>query len=106
MKRQHLLIALFVTYLTLLFGTGYLAFLRPDKVASTDADQLGKLKDAELNEADRKIYIDGLNQLTENHRKRQELGFQSFNVVLGAVLGFLSAISALALKGREDPPAP
>lgn len=99
MKRQYLLVALFCTYLVLLLGTGYLAFLRPDYVASTDPDKISALFDAKLEEEDRQVFKDGLDQLTANYQKRQELGFQSFNIVLGAVLGFLSALSALALKG-------
>lgn len=85
---------LFTAYAILLALTGYVAFFREDYIASTDPEQYKALQDTKLTDEQRASFRAGMQQLTENNQKRQELGFQSFNIVLGAALGYLSAMAA------------
>jgi hypothetical protein len=81
-------------YAILLVLTGWIAFYREDYIASTDPENYKALQDTKLTDEQRASFRAGMQQLTENNQKRQELAFQSFNIVLGAALGYLSAMAA------------
>jgi hypothetical protein len=87
-------VALTVAYTVLLVVTGYVAFFREDYIASTDPEQYKALQNTKLTDEQRATFRSGMDQLTANNQKRQELAFQSFNIVLGAALGYLSAQAA------------
>lgn len=87
-------VALTVAYTVLLVVTGYVAFFREDYIASTDPEQYKALHETKLTDEQRATFRAGMDQLTTNNQKRQELAFQSFNIVLGAALGYLSAAAA------------
>ncbi|MDQ6962588.1 MAG: hypothetical protein Q9M28_08685 [Mariprofundaceae bacterium] len=74
-----------IVYLFLFVCTGYLAFLSPDSGPSYDS--LMQIVDPEL----KAFAIESLKQEDVEHIKRQSLAMQSFNVILGALLGFMSA---------------
>jgi hypothetical protein len=81
-------------YAILLALTGWIAFYREDYIASTDPENYKALQDTKLTDEQRASYRAGMQQLTDNNQKRQDLAFQSFNIVLGAALGYLSAMAA------------
>lgn len=87
-------VALTVAYTVMLVVTGYVAFFREDYIASTDPENYKALQETKLTDEQRATFREGMAQLTANNQKRQELAFQSFNVVLGAALGYLSASAA------------
>lgn len=87
-------VALTVAYSVLLAVTGYVAFFREDYIASTDPENYQALQNTKLTDEQRASFREGMAQLTANNQKRQELAFQSFNIVLGAALGYLSALAA------------
>jgi hypothetical protein len=86
--RSKLWWAILGVYLALFIGTGYTAFFNrdvnpalsrsPDSYALTD-------------EASKAFIIDVLKDEAAEHKKKEALGQQSFNIVLGSLLGFLSA---------------
>ncbi len=96
-------IILFV-YLLLFTGTGYIAFLAEEFNPATSvnpefftqgADLLGEKKERYL-----ELVLNAIQQESSNFAERRKLASQSFNVVLGALLGFLSA-SAAVVVGRQ-----
>ena len=88
-----------VVYMFLFLGTGYVAFLSREYNPALDikADYISELKD----NTTRLFIIDTLKQEAQSYQKKRELASQSFNVVLGALLGFLSA-SAVSVFGRRS----
>jgi hypothetical protein len=92
---------LLAAYLVLLATTGYIAFLRSPYTDAADPDILEKA--GSIPEYARPIFEAGLKDLADNHRKSRELALQSFNVVLGAVLGFLSAVYTTSHTRRRGP---
>jgi len=90
---------LLLVYLILFTSTGYLAFLEPDK--NPGFDNRAAILQIE-DETTKNFVIESLRQEDLEHKKKRELANQSFNIVLGALLGFLSASAASMLGGRED----
>lgn len=87
-------------YLVLFIGTGYIAFFPKDfNPARVQAEEINKFSNEEM----KNYVIETLKQETTIYAKRRELAGQSFNVVLGALLGFLSA-SATTYFGLRKPP--
>lgn len=79
-----------ITYTLLFIGTGYIAFFQePFNPAANPSQQvLGHLEtEGEV----RDYFITALEQESLAFKARKDLASQSFNVVLGALLGFLSA---------------
>ncbi len=92
-------------YALMLAGAGWATFLREDYIASVDPDHYEAMHKTKLTAEETGAFKAGLTQLTENNQKRQGLAFQSFNVILGAALGFLSALAASQFgKGSKDEP--
>jgi len=89
-------------YLSLFMATGYIAFIMKDRNPALDpsSDQtVARLTD----DTTREFMLKTLEQEAEDHKKKAELGAQSFNVVLGALLGFLSASAvARTSTGRKN----
>jgi hypothetical protein len=89
-------------YMILFLATGYIAFLMKDRNPALDPsnDQtVARLTDDNT----RTFMLNTLAQEAEDHKKKTELGAQSFNVVLGALLGFLSASAvSRATTSRKD----
>ncbi len=85
-------------YLALFASTGYLAFLNKHQLPGYEKyEQIASIEDQET----KAFVIEALKQEDAEHGKRQDLATQSFNVVLGALLGFMSA-SATSLIRRRD----
>lgn len=87
-------------YLLLFVVTGYLAFgLRDVNPAlSQGTDQLA----AKINDEQTKtLVLATLQQEAADHKKKDDLAAQSFNIVLGSLLGFLSA--SAVRKETEKP---
>jgi len=85
-------------YILLFITTGYIAFIRKDINPALDpgSDQtMARLQD----EATRQFVLTTLQQEAEDHKKKADLGAHSFNVVLGALLGFLSASAVSRVAG-------
>jgi hypothetical protein len=80
------------TYLILLCSTGYLAFFKFPGTPTLPTQEMvqGLGNDQEF----KSDLLQDVKQARERDRKLVELAAQSFNVILGAMLGFLSAIGA------------
>lgn len=91
---------LYIAYGFLLLGTGYIAFFQPQFNPAIDIDeQLSALID---NENTREFTLISLKEEGMAFKARRELAVQSFNIVLGAALGFLSATATqLILKPKD-----
>ena len=88
--RSRLWWAILFVYLALFAGTAYIAFFNRDvnpalnRSADTYAISI-------TDEASKAFIIDVLKDEAAEHKKKEALGQQSFNIVLGSLLGFLSA---------------
>jgi hypothetical protein len=88
--RSKLWWAILAVYLALFIGTAYIAFFNRDvnpalnRSADTYAISI-------TDEASKAFIIDVLKDEAAEHKKKEALGQQSFNIVLGSLLGFLSA---------------
>ena len=82
-----------VVYMVLFISTGFIAFFERDVNPALDitSDNLA----ANLTDESTKNFVmETLRTEAAEHKKRADLASQSFNVVLGALLGFLSASAA------------
>ena len=90
--------SILIIYLVLFLGTGYIAFFPQDfNPAHVSAEEINKFDSEEM----RTFVIETLKKETDIFAKKRDLAAQSFNVVLGAILGFLSA-SATAYFGFRE----
>ncbi len=101
MTRGRIVTTLSACYFLLLGASGWATFVKEDYIASADPDHLVAISRAKLTDEEKSAAKAALEQLTVNNQKRQELAFQSFNVILGAALGFLSALAASQFGRRE-----
>jgi hypothetical protein len=88
--RSKLWWAILGVYLALFVGTGYIAFFNRDvnPALNRSADAYAV---SITDEASKAFIIDVLKDEAAEHKKKEALGQQSFNIVLGSLLGFLSA---------------
>ncbi|WP_157726413.1 hypothetical protein [Imhoffiella purpurea] len=87
-----------IVYLALFCSTGYVAFFAEEWNPAVNYGEIpAKTKDPET----KALILEELKRDSEIYKKRRELAAQSFNVVLGALLGFLSA-SATSVFGRKE----
>ena len=92
-------LCLLIVYLSLFVSTGYLAFLNIE-VIDPEASSYEKI--ITMEDGDTKTFIiEALKMEDAERSTRQSLVTHSFNVVLGALLGFMSA-SATSLVRRKD----
>ena len=88
--RSKLWWAILAVYLALFIGTGYIAFfnrdVNPALNRSSDSYAISV-----TDESAKAFIIDVLKDEAAEHKKKEALGQQSFNIVLGSLLGFLSA---------------
>jgi len=91
-----------LTYILLLLGTGYIAFFQEsfNPALNIGADVQALMQE----EYTRQIVLDSLKSESSAFIARRELAIQSFNIVLGAVLGFLSAALAQARVKEQTKP--
>lgn len=90
-----------VVYMLLFLSTGFIAFFERDVNPALDItnDNLA----ANLTDESTKTFVmETLRTEAAEHKKRADLASQSFNVVLGALLGFLSASAARRFSERSD----
>ncbi len=86
-------------YLMLFLIIGYLAFLMPSpNPGSQRYVDIVQMEDPEA----RAFLVDSLKMENAEHAKQRGLATQSFNVVLGALLGFLSSSAAFYLRQAKD----
>ncbi|MCI0394147.1 MAG: hypothetical protein L0332_22990 [Chloroflexi bacterium] len=86
----------FVAYLILFALTGFFTFV--DRDANPALDQrLDALVAASSDATVKDLLIKALQDESSEHEKRSALAAQSFHIVLGALLGFLSASAAISL---------
>lgn len=86
-------------YLNLLIYTGWITF-GSNNVYATTPDILTKLDQVSTPQMF-DVFSAGLKHEAENFEEINQLASQSFNVVLGAVLGYL-AVTATILKKQES----
>jgi hypothetical protein len=99
--RTNLWWAILTVYLLLFLSTGFLAFIERDTnpVLKQDVGNLTRL----LNDETAKSFIlNTLDDEADEHKKKDSLVLQSFNVVLGSLLGFLSASATMSVPARDD----
>ena len=87
-------------YTALFSVTGYIAFFQEpyNPAANPERGILAQLEKEPL----REHFLDALKQESAAFKARKDLAAQSFNVVLGALLGFLSASAAQAGLRRDE----
>lgn len=88
--RNTLWWGILAVYLMLFAVTGYIAFFaRDDNPALEERtdERVARISD----EATKSFVIQTLQSEAADHQKKTDLASQSFNVVLGSLLGFLSA---------------
>jgi hypothetical protein len=86
-------------YLALFLALGYFAFLQPDRNPVLDPRHtaaVARVSDAET----KQLLLNTLREEGDEHDAKTDLAKQSFHVVLGALLGFLSA-SASGRRPRK-----
>jgi hypothetical protein len=88
--RSSLWWGILLVYLYLFTSTGYLAFITKDSNPALDF-QVDKLSTAVNDETTKAFLIKVLEDEDAEHDKKADLATQSFHIVLGALLGFLSA---------------
>ncbi|HEY7913909.1 MAG TPA: hypothetical protein VIG62_18500 [Blastocatellia bacterium] len=93
--------AVLVAYLVLFLATGYLSFFTREQNPALD-ENLNELAARVTDQEARAFLIDTLKDEAIEHRRREALALQSFNIVLGALLGFLSASAVGRLGKKED----
>lgn len=99
-RRPVLWWAVLAVYLFLFVSLGYVAFLQPDRNPTLDPRVQAVV--ARVNDpATRDLLLSTMREEDEEHDARADLAKQSFHVVLGAMLGFLSATAARP-KRREE----
>jgi hypothetical protein len=98
--RSKLWWAILAVYLALFIGTGYIAFFNRDvnPALNRSADSYAI---SVTDESAKAFIIDVLKDEAAEHKKKEALGQQSFNIVLGSLLGFLSA-SAVSHIGASS----
>lgn len=90
MKNKPLVWILLLTVYLVLFGcSGYIAFFKSDGDPASNIN--GAVVSSISDQATKEAIISGFKSASELYKKRVELAFQAFNVILGALLGFLSA---------------
>ena len=98
--RDPLWWGILAVYLMLFASTGYLAFFGHDVNPALNAN--ADLLASKLNDQTTKDFvIETLKDEANEHKKKDGLALQSFNIVLGSLLGFLSA-SAVSRVSRKD----
>ncbi len=93
MKNLSAHVLAIVFFVVALAFTGWAAFVREDYVASADPEHIAELQKADPTGARAKAFEAGLEQLTESSRKRQDLAYQSFSLLLGAAIGYVAGLS-------------
>ena len=104
-KPTPLWLIILAIYLLLFFATGYIAFFQSDSPEANKLTTLPFQEVSEIQDKDAKqVRLDALKQDAEMFNKRRELATQSFNVVLGSLLGFLSAsIAYNSMNQKKEP---
>ncbi|MFY9317023.1 MAG: hypothetical protein WAO95_15875 [Burkholderiales bacterium] len=93
-------VGILFAYATLFSVTGYIAFFQePYNPAANPNREVVTLLDKEPT---REHFLDALKQESAAFKARKDLAAQSFNVVLGALLGFLSASAVQAGTRRDE----
>jgi len=98
-KGTVLWIMVLAVYMALFCATGYVAFFKyeDNPAVNISPEWINRFQDPET----RKRMLDTLKDDSGMYAKKRDLATQSFNVVLGALLGFLSA-SAVSATRRKD----
>ena len=98
-KGTVLWIMVLLVYMALFSATGYVAFFKyeDNPAVNISPEWINRFEDPET----RKRMLDTLKDDSAMYAKKRELATQSFNVVLGALLGFLSA-SAVSATRKKD----
>lgn len=89
-ERNTLWWGILAVYLVLFIVTGYIAFFAADNNPALNEEtdeRVARITD----EATKSFVIQTLQNEAADHQKKTDLASQSFNVVLGSLLGFLSA---------------
>lgn len=86
-------------YILLFSTTGYFSFVKKDQSPLyTQYAEISNVKDEDT----QKFMFDLMKREEIEHIERQNLASQSFHIVLGALLGFMSASASSLLTQEED----
>ena len=99
--RDPLWWGILAVYLLLFTSTGYISFFERDTnpALNANADALA----AKLNDPSTKDFlIETLKDEADEHKKKDGLALQSFNIVLGSLLGFLSASAVSRVSSKRE----
>ena len=90
--KWYMFLGILFTYLFLIIGTGYLAFIKYHSLSTLPSPQMTQRAETDS------FYKEQLENDINNARDRRELlaksASHSFDVILGALLGFMSAVAA------------
>lgn len=92
-------VGILMIYTTLCFATGYLSFLKADR--SPGIDEYAAVSSIEDKET-QKFLMEQLEKEESEHLERYGLASQSFHIVLGALLGFMSASAATLFRQKSE----
>lgn len=99
--RDPLWWGILLVYLMLFVSTGYLAFVQRDVNPALNPNADAFL--AKLNDPTAKDFVmETLKDEATEHKKKDSLAMQSFNIVLGSLLGFLSASAVSRVTKAKD----
>jgi len=99
-KSLALWIMVLSVYMLLFCATGYVAFFKyeDNPAVNISPEWINRFEDLET----RKRMLETLKDDSVVYAKKRELATQSFNVVLGALLGFLSASAVSATRKKDE----
>ncbi len=96
-KKWWLVIAI---YLSLLTATGYIAFIARNNDPAV-AQRMNYLVSGTLDDVRKAMVINALREEASGRRARRDMAAHSFSIVLGSIIGFLSA-SAMSRAARRN----
>lgn len=100
-SRLKLWTGILAVYFILLASTGYVAFLGRDHSPALDQGP-GRMAASLSDERTRSVVMNALEQESAEYERRTALAHQAFNVILGALLGFLSASAVFGIGRGTD----
>ena len=95
----RLWVVVLMAYILLLVSVGYIAFFQPAFNPGLDIEALSEVNS--LDESALEFTIESLREEGVAFKQRRELAVHSFNIVLGASLGFLAALASQSLMNRQ-----
>ncbi len=100
MQNENKWLIILLSYAVLLISMGYIAFfyLNFNPVTQIGPSEIDLL----ANENSKQLIEQALREESKAFQMKRDLAIQSFNIILGAVLGFLSATAVIPRKKGKN----